>query len=193
MTFKDIFDIATRISGVLALLIISIPKLTEQVLSKYLSIALEKQKKVLQIEVENHKSELSKSLETHKARLQQAQIEEQRKYAEEVRHMNEVSQHLIGTLNDLLTDIRETLQRLSGSQELTYQEMKSFLDRTNSRNVRSTICLQYIQTISEECERPGAMVDNDFTEDIRTRMMKFARETEAEITKIKGGACETTY
>lgn len=188
MTFSEVIDIASRISGIVALLIIAIPKLTELVLGRYLSGSLEQQKSILQQEMERLKGELSKSIETHKATLQQVQIEEQRRYAEESSRVKEVSLHQIGTLNVLLSDIRKTLEQLSDSSTTTtYAHASALLDHVSSLDVNAfPICLQYLKIIDEECERPGAMIDSHFTDSVRKHLTKFAALIEAEITKIKG-------
>jgi|GEM_PF-5155282 len=126
-SIKDLIDIATRVAGIFALLIIAIPKLTELVLGRYLTGSIERQKQELQMEVERLKGELSKSLETHKAQLQQAQTEDQRRYAENYSRTNEVSQHLIDKMNSLLVDIRDTLGELSDPPTSAYKQISALL------------------------------------------------------------------
>lgn len=186
-----LLDYATRLAGVFALLIIAIPRLTELVLSRYFSRSLEQQKQALQIEVEKIKSDLAKSIETHKAILQQDQIVEQRRYAEDANRKKEAALHTLGTLEKLLTDIRKMVKNLNDPPPVAYEIVNRFLTQAYSYDLRaSEACRRSLAEIEEECERPGGMADSNFSDGLRDRLSKFAVETEGEIARMKRGGGE---
>lgn len=191
MDFGETIDFLLKISGPLALIIISIPRATELVLGRFLSASLEKTKQKLQIEIEKIKADLAKELELTKAQLHQNQIQNQRNY-DEVKNRNS---YICKILEDLLLNTKDTLDKLESSQAATYRVMENYLDRTflkiNTKEIPSCLveCLNLVdclKLIEEACEAPLAMEDSRFVEKIRSKLTELIAIIESEILKIKG-------
>lgn len=182
MTFLEVIDIATKAAGVFALLIIAVPKLTELVLGRYLSGALEKQKQALQMDLEAAKAELTKSVETHKANLGAAQrADTDRETRKQLVIKNEAA-----ALEAVLVDIRNTTAKLNGDAVSTFKIVTEFLDRLLvTAPTQSQTCCSQIRLLDDLSEKPAALGAKGYTQELRDQMLVFSSQLDIEIKLLR--------
>lgn len=190
ISLSEIIGLLIRCAEVIALCVISIPKLTEIYLKKTIDKKLETYKKNLTIELEDHKAKLQTTLQMALEELKTENTKKLEAYKHELQKAsvkrNEKSLHLNDIANKLKSNLYDCLESTERAPSNPYTYVKHFLDIAFSLILpEMTKCHGLLQKIDEECEKPGAMANEDYAETIRDLLLELARSIDSDIVKIK--------